>query len=579
MGLRTPLHLTSGGKHIALVVALVLLALGILSFLQYRSMVDLEGKTKVAVKENLRQTLQGVERKIENRFENLGKEVLVPIDDLGAGERDNKTSIERHFTDAARRHPEINQLFFISNCDCRPKPDHYAYFFTQHGPRSLNYSALYADMDARNAMQAYEKADLSRSNLATSGHQLLYWEDSCPSCLSKGMAHLKTYIFYAVHGRDRTDTGFAGMSLNTDYIKEQLLGQIVAEAMQNSGIALAESDLAVAIFDERKQVIYANSKGNVQYEVRDAFSRPFPHWEIGIGFKGTTVGALARSNFYKNLLLTLVTLFVLLIGIFLILRAAGREMKLAQIKSDFVSNVSHELKTPLTMIRLSAEILTLGRAKNAEKAQEYFRIIENESRRLSQLIDNTLDFSRIEAGRKNYQFVESCIGDLVEDVINSYEHQIVNSGFELKVEIQPNLPAIMIDPAAISQAVLNLLMNAVKYSDAIKRIEIRVFQSGEYLGVEVTDKGIGIPRSEQQKIFEKFHRVGTALVHNTKGSGLGLTLVKHIVEAHQGQVRVKSTPGEGSSFTLLLPINNPKVVTAELGARAGGYTVAESLNN
>src|SRR5262249_12112131 len=154
------------------------------------------------------------------------------------------------------------------------------------------------------------------------------------------------------------------------------------------------------------------------------------------------------------------------------------------------------------------------------------------SRRLTHLIDNLLDFARIEAGRKEYEFELSSVGDVVAEVIHSYEYQIRSSAFELEVEIQSDVPPALIDREAISQAILNLLNNAVKYSDVEKRIVVRVRSEDHLVVIEVADRGIGIPRSEQTRIFEKFYRVSTGLVHNTRGSGLGLTLVKHIVEAH-----------------------------------------------
>jgi signal transduction histidine kinase len=277
-------------------------------------------------------------------------------------------------------------------------------------------------------------------------------------------------------------------------------------------------------------------------------------------------------------MLTLFVLSLLILGITLTLRATAREMKLAQAKSTFVSNVSHELKTPLALIRLFAETLELGRVKSGEKAQEYYRIINNESRRLTQLINNILDFSKIEAGRKEYEFVESDVAEVVEEVIRSYEYQIVNSGFELNAYIEHDLPPVLIDRDAISQAVLNLINNAVKYSDGVKEITVQVRSQDRSIAIEVADKGIGIPRSEQEKIFEKFYRVSTGLVHNTKGSGLGLALVKHIVEAHGGKIVVDSTPGKGSRFTLLIPGNGATASAREMKLD-GGYKVAESPNN
>jgi signal transduction histidine kinase len=579
-------HLTPKGRQIALVVVVVLLPISILAFMQYRSMVELEAKTKVAVKENLRQTLQGVQRKMEERFEGLAKEALLPISQLAKAELENKEDLETHFAAVASRHPEIDELFFISQCSGRVKQcsgkvkeEQRAYFFTQEGLRSIDSSQFDEDSDAHNAFQAYERARLSSSHVPESGHDFLFGR-SCPTCSSKGTNAHQTYIFHTVHNPGKQEhIGFAGLVFNTDYIKKQFLARSIPELLQSPDLGLSDSNLALAIFDEAKSEIYANTKGSVEYEVKTAFSRPFPQWSMGIGLKETTIGALARSNFKKTLLLTLLVLSVLVFGIVQILRATAREAKLAQAKSDFVSNVSHELKTPLTMIRLFAEILSRGRVKNPEKAQDYYQIMENESRRLSQLIDNILDFSQLEAGRKLYQPVETDVAELVEGVIKSYEYQLVNSAFELKVDVQPNLPAIRVDPDAISQAVLNLLNNAVKYSDKIKKIGVRVFKAGESIAIEVSDSGIGIPPSEHQKIFEKFHRVGTALVHNTKGSGLGLSLVKHIVEAHRGQVRVESVPGEGSRFTLLLPLSDVVAATEKTRISAGGYEVAESLNN
>jgi len=234
-------------------------------------------------------------------------------------------------------------------------------------------------------------------------------------------------------------------------------------------------------------------------------------------------------------------------------RAAMRELKLAEVKQTFVSNVSHELKTPLALIRLFAETLELGRAKTTEKAQEYYRIIHHESRRLSQLIDNILDFSRIEAGSREYRFVSMDLVEVVRTVVASYEYQIRAGGFDLATYLGAGVPRVHADPDAISQAILNLLNNAVKYSDKMRQITVSVRAAGSMVLVEVADRGIGIPVSEQKRVFEKFYRVSTGLVHETKGSGLGLALVKHIVEAHHGSVSVESAPGKGSRFTIALP--------------------------
>jgi signal transduction histidine kinase len=260
---------------------------------------------------------------------------------------------------------------------------------------------------------------------------------------------------------------------------------------------------------------------------------------------------------------------MLLAGLYLAYTNVRREIHLARLKSDFVANVSHELKTPLALIRLFAETLELGRVQGAEKAKQYYRIINKESQRLTQLINNILDFSRIEAGRREYRMVPSDIGAVVRDVVESYRFAIEKLGFSLELSVGDELPPLELDPEAISQAVINLLNNAIKYSSEQKSIKVSVRRELDRVLLSVSDRGIGIPRSEHRRIFEKFYRVETSLLHTTKGSGLGLALVQHITEAHGGRVELASAPGEGSTFTLSLPVP-PEPVAAEEPSPARG---------
>jgi signal transduction histidine kinase len=269
--------------------------------------------------------------------------------------------------------------------------------------------------------------------------------------------------------------------------------------------------------------------------------------------RGTTLAALAE-HFMHTLFLTLGGLSLLLAGgLFLTYRNVSKEMELARLKSDFVSNVSHELRTPLSLIRLYAETLELGRLTSPEKHQEYYCIIRKESERLTALINNILDFSRIEAGRREYEFRETDMRELVCNTLESYRYQIEQHGFTFEAKIG-DVPRLEVDREAIARSLVNLVNNALKYSQDRKYIRVNLYHDNGSVKLEVVDQGIGIPRGEQQKIFEKFYRVGDPLVHNTKGSGLGLSLVQHIAQAHGGEVMVDSTPGEGSKFTIVLPL-------------------------
>jgi signal transduction histidine kinase len=242
-------------------------------------------------------------------------------------------------------------------------------------------------------------------------------------------------------------------------------------------------------------------------------------------------------------------------GIWLTYRNISREMKLARLKSDFVANVSHELRTPLALIRLYAETLELGRLTAKEKYQEYFRIIREESERLSALINNILDFSRIEAGRKEYEFKETDLPELVRSTLDAYRFQIEQNGFAFEENIAGDIPPVNVDREAIARSLLNLVNNALKYSKDQKFIGVSLYRANGSVKLEVRDKGIGIPPAEQEKIFEKFYRCGDPLVHNIKGSGLGLSLVRHIARAHGGDVLVESAPDKGSKFTIELPLD------------------------
>ena len=241
-------------------------------------------------------------------------------------------------------------------------------------------------------------------------------------------------------------------------------------------------------------------------------------------------------------------------GLFLIYSNVRREIHLSRLKSDFVANVSHELKTPLALIRLFAETLELGRVQSDEKAKQYYRLINKESQRLTQLINNILDFSRIEAGRKEYRFAPTDVGRVVVDVVDAYRFQIEQNGFELEVRVADDLPEVSADKEALGQALLNLVNNAIKYTRDGKYLRLDVSRRGDEVRVAVTDRGIGIAKAEHKKIFDKFYRAEDSLVHETKGSGLGLPLVRHIMEAHGGSVEVESAPGKGSTFTLVLPV-------------------------
>ncbi len=348
-----------------------------------------------------------------------------------------------------------------------------------------------------------------------------------------------------------------GVAFDAEYLHDKFFPEMLDDVITRN-VSDAQTDknhAAMMLRGKYESTALAQSSGwdgGAPEEERN-LEGAFPGLTLAIKLRGTTLAAIGE-RFARISFLTLAALSLVLAGgIALTYRNVTKEMALARLKSDFVSNVSHELRTPLSLIRLYAETLEMGRLTSPEKYQEYYRIIRKESERLTALINNILDFSRIEAGRKEYDFRETDMSELVHNTLDSYRYQLEQSGFQFEEKID-EVPPMRVDREAMARSLLNLVNNALKYSQDRKYIGVNLYRDNGSVKLEVVDQGIGIPHQEQQKIFEKFYRVGDPLVHNTKGSGLGLSLVRHIVQAHGGEVAVDSAPGQGSKFTIVLPV-------------------------
>ena len=278
---------------------------------------------------------------------------------------------------------------------------------------------------------------------------------------------------------------------------------------------------------------------------------------IGLRLAFPPVPAANTSAMLGRLFLILLTLvaFMAVLGAYLLFRDMRRELHLAQLRSQFVSSVSHELKTPLTAIRMFAENLQ-SRPEAAPMQSEYLDIIVNESERLSRLVENVLDFSKIEQGSKLYIMRAVRLGEVVRAAARTVEYPMAQKGFTLKVEAEDEIEPVRADADALKQAILNLLINAMKYSGASREIGLCLTEMNRQARIRVWDRGIGIPPEQQQHIFERFYRVPSPENKLVSGAGLGLALVQHIAKAHGGSVDVESAPGQGSAFTIRLPLES-----------------------
>ena len=264
-------------------------------------------------------------------------------------------------------------------------------------------------------------------------------------------------------------------------------------------------------------------------------------------------GRMAGPWFYWTIVLLVVS--VTISGGYFLWRDVQRELRIAALRSQFVSSVSHELKTPLTAIRMFAETLLMGRARDGEIAAEYLETIVNESERLTRLLNNVLEFSKLERGTSRFHLAPHAIAEIVQRTVRAMSYPLAQQGFALNVDVEEGLPTVPIDPDALEQALLNLLTNAMKYSGAARTIELAVRSRDRHVIIDVTDHGLGISPDDHRRVFEKFYRAATPENRHIPGTGLGLTLVEHIARAHGGSVELESAPGAGSRFSLVLPLD------------------------
>jgi two-component system phosphate regulon sensor histidine kinase PhoR len=277
-----------------------------------------------------------------------------------------------------------------------------------------------------------------------------------------------------------------------------------------------------------------------------------PGYFLGISLKGATIDDLVATR-TSTTQIFLGFLGVLLTGgIFFLYSNIRKEIQLSQAKSEFVSNVSHEIRTPLSLIGMFAETLETGRVTTEEKKQEYYGIISKETTRLTKIVNRILNFSQLEANRKQFRFVSLDLNAVCADILKSYFHHLEDKGFEVDFLPRPDIWHVQADKEATTEVIVNLLDNAVKYSR--EHITLRTGMNKTHCYVEVEDEGIGIERSHQREVFEQFFRVPTGDVHTTKGTGLGLTLVKRIMDAHSGTVDLSSMIGRGSIFRVSFPL-------------------------
>lgn len=359
------------------------------------------------------------------------------------------------------------------------------------------------------------------------------------------------YLISAVTipGQNQKDkTGILGVKLNNLYLQNNILNNAIEEIQLLQNITLYITSLS------------GDSVRGNKNDTSDAitttalFDDNFPPWRLEMAYIGPK--GLGEKNIFASFYFwTIITLIIILVfGTALIARIVAREMEILRIKSDFVSSVSHEFKTPLTSMKALTERLETGKVTQPAKMKQYISIISHDIDRLIRLVSNILNFSNIEEGKKVYRKEKTDIAIWLKEIIDNYKKESVESDIKINVQIKNDMPAISIDRDAMAQALFNLLDNAFKFSRGGKEAEVTAEKNENSIILKIKDKGIGIENDEKDKIFEKFYRGKNAVKYYIKGTGLGLALVKYTVEAHNGRIEVESEPGWSTVFTITLPV-------------------------
>lgn len=536
----------------ALWVGLIAVAIPLVAhlWLQYKSLSQLESTLPYQRKAYMRKYLSQVLEKVIVFYEEKAEEVLnVPYTAFNHTypnpNYDPRTAIDFEQVEGYFAKHKFNgaRLLFVGIISGREEPSYVTISF--YDPQSSQF------------WSKVSHEERSVAHAAAANWMAMIMTKSTPKSLRPTVDERdpkNRVIVKPIVDSEKRVVGVAGMFLDDQVFVKDYLSPAISE-LTPKWFPDEYQEAIVTVLGQDDKLVFANQQYEGKaYEVGWPFQFIYTDWFLGIRMRHMTEEEWSRRYFLTNLAFSILTALVLIGGIVLALRAASRAMKLSQMKADFVSNVSHELRTPLASIRVFGEFLKLGRVKEQNKIREYGEYIETESRRLTQLINNILDFSKIESGQKTYQFEKTNVEHVVTDTLKTFEVVLEQNGFLINLEKPPQpLPPVMIDQDAIAQAFINLLDNAVKYSGEAKEISVTLGQEEGFVTVAVRDYGVGIATEECEKVFEKFYRVGNVLVHDVKGSGLGLSIVKHIVEAHQGKVTVESELGTGSTFMIHLP--------------------------
>jgi len=550
------------GIRLALGLAFVVaIPVAVLFYFQSRSLQDLEQTSAVVLRQLSSDTVDGLAKSIENALKRPHISVLLGIPQARM-EPPDLAFIEPVLAEGLAESPFIDE-FIVWAAD-EPGSPHGRWLVYDHSSLASPEGALLQRF--REDPDGGEPLLSKLHDMASRRRAIVAFAD----VLHGRQHYIQAQLRWASPARERL-TSFVAFAVDAERLRREYFPALVASHLKALQQPAGFPPLRVTLSDDNRNLVVPTEGGAVGAVVDERtfplvffdkelleFAAPYEAhreiWRLQTSYGEETIAEIASASTRPQFALMLLVTAVLGIGVFLIAGAAAREVRLAELKSNFVASVSHDLKTPLALIQLFAETLELGRVRSTDRAQEYYRIINGEAKKLTRLIENLLDFSRMEAGLRPYTLEPADIGAIVQHVLGVMERQFAQGQFDVTADITPGLPAIRADGVAVERAVENLLANAMKYSGDARRIAVAVLPAHGEVVVRIRDYGIGISRREQRKIFRKFYRVHHELGGGPQGTGLGLAIVDHTMRGHGGYVGVESEPGRGSTFTLHFPI-------------------------
>jgi signal transduction histidine kinase len=528
----------------------VAIPVSVLFYFQFRSIAELSQSSAVVLRQLSQEAADGMTQGLQDALRAPYINVLLRVGQVQTEPLDLQ-AISPTFEQGLETEPFVTRFYVWSDQTTTHRGEVLAYDRKHHG--------FTAEVPEGPLMVKRVR------ELAPQKHAISVFEETIDGRLTYFQAQLR----FKSPTRDQL-TSFVALRVDADQLRGEFLPAFITGRMKSVEGPTGFPPLALTVLDSAGHVLFpAGGAAPAHFVDERAFPLVFfepglqPYiapedhkpeiWRLRTGYGNQTIPEIIAARAQPQRTMMAMLAGVMAIGVFFVARAAAREVRLAELKSSFVSSVSHDLKTPLALIQLFAETLELGRLKSTERANEYYRIINSEARKLTSLINNLLDFSKIEAGLRLYRLEPVNLADLTRGVLDSLESQFQHNQFSVATRLDPDVP-VLIDKEAAVQALENLLSNAMKYSPEHREILIEVDRLDQYGVVRVRDRGIGIPARLQRKIFNKFFRIQTDAGSGPQGTGLGLAIVDHVMRGHGGFVRVDSEPGRGSTFTLHFPL-------------------------